>query len=221
MKKSTTNISAKSSSYDDARRSALKRAGAIASALALPASILSSPVMASSENADSDQTTPELEQYGIRGYRAPEIQLDYWIDANGNETEFSVKAQEGKWLFIKFWQAWCPGCHKLGFPTLKKFADEFKDHPEVVAVGVQTVFEGESFNTKDKVREMQLKYELPITMGHDIGTELTEHHPLSMINYRTGGTPWLILVAPDGTVVQNHFHIDAELLIEFVHQYVA
>jgi len=68
------------------------------------------------------------------------------------------------------------------------------------------------------VRELQLRYDLPITMGHDVGTDLTGNHPLSMINYRTGGTPWLILVSPDGYVVYNDFHVDADSLIEYVKQ---
>lgn len=210
-------------SLDVSKRAMVKNMGALAGATALSA-LLPTAVTASSDTAVQNSTeppTPELERYGIRGYRAPEIILDYWIDANGKPTEFSVMEQRGKWLFMKFFQSWCPGCHKFGFPTLQKFTDAFGDHPDVEAVAVQTVFEGATVNTKEKVREIQLRYDLPITMGHDVGSELTEFHPLSMINYRTGGTPWLILVAPDGTVVQNTFHMDSDYLIEFLKQHVA
>lgn len=208
------------------RRGALKKlvatAGAIGGTAALPAMVLAgdnAPTSAAGGAAETQGTEPALERYGIRQRQAPEIVLDYWIDANGEPTEFSVKQQEGKWLFMKFFQNWCPGCHSMGFPTLQKFVTAFKDNPKVTAIAVQTVFEGFSHNSQDAVRELQLRYDLPIVMGHDPGTELTDNLPLSMLNYRTGGTPWLILVSPDGQVIMNDFHVNADSLIEFVQKY--
>ncbi|AMS41435.1 hypothetical protein N7E70_011930 [Aminobacter sp. NyZ550] len=34
-----------------------------------------------------------------------------------------------------------------------------------------------------------------------------------MQDYRTGGTPWFIIIDPAGKVVFNDFHLDADLLI--------
>jgi len=199
------------------RRALIKRLGAVSGSLALPALARANDETQTSAEA----AEPVMEKYGIRNFEAPEIVLDYWIDADGKPTEFSVNEQKGKWLFMKFFQNWCPGCHKSGFPTLQKFVAEFNDHPDVEAIAVQTVFEGFDVNSKKAVRELQLRYELPITMGHDVGTDLTGNHPLSMINYRTGGTPWLVLVDPEGTVVYNDFHVDPASLIEYVKQQVA
>jgi len=201
------------------RRTLLQGISAFSAASALPGLAFAQDNADSSEDAQSAQ--PELEKYGIRQYMAPEIRLDYWIDAKGKPAEFSVHEQKGKWVFLKFFQNWCPGCHRSGFPTLKKFADEFHQHPDVAMAGVQTVFEGFSVNTQSAVRELQLRYDLPVIMGHDPGTKETQNHPLTMINYRTGGTPWLVLIAPDGTVVFNDFHADPDLLIEFVREQVA
>ena len=199
------------------RRKTLKQLGAIAGAVAVPSLAVGSEDSASSASEQGTaEAQPQLERYGIRQFQAPEIILDHWIDANGEPTKFSVKEQEGKWLFMKFFQNWCPACHKLGFPTLQKFVAAFENNPQVAAVAVQTVFEGFQTNSKEAVRELQLRYKLPITMGHDPGTELTDHMPLSMINYRTGGTPWLVLVAPNGQVVMNDFHVDSDALIDFV-----
>ena len=50
-------------------------------------------------------------------------------------------------------------------PTLKKIADRFAGHEGVRLLAIQTVFEGFSTNTQDRVRETQLEYALPITMG--------------------------------------------------------
>lgn len=158
---------------------------------------------------------------GIEGAVAPELELDYWIDADGKSTDFSIQDAQGKWTLLKCWQNWCPGCHKYGFPTLKAFSDRFQGNPKVAIAGIQTVFEGYSSNTQDAVREIQMRYELPIVMGHDPGDEKSHSAPSTMRNYRTGGTPWLILINPDGVVVFNHFHVDTEKLISYVDSQIA
>lgn len=159
--------------------------------------------------------------YGIVGRSAPDLEIDYWIDRNGEPTGFDLAATRGSWVFLKCWQDWCPGCHSHGFPALKRIADAFLDHPHVTVVGIQTTFEGFGTNTRDKVRKIQLQYELPISMGHDAGDPDGDHRPSTMRNYRTGGTPWMILIDPRGVVVFNDFSIDAERLIDFLSQETA
>ena len=171
--------------------------------------------------AAGESAQPVPDKYGIRGYQAPEIELDYWIDGSGKATEFSVTQSRGKWIFLKYFQNWCPGCHSSGFPTLKAFCDAFYGHPKVDIAAVQTVFEGRRSNTQDAVRELQLRYEIPATMGHDPGDEEADIPAITMINYRTGGTPWLVLVNPEGTVVFNDFHVDRDKLIRYVREEIA
>ena len=64
-------------------------------------------------------------EYGILNHAAPELDVGYWIDRDGAPTTYSIGAAQGKWVFLKCFQNWCPGCHKYGFPTLKKVADAF------------------------------------------------------------------------------------------------
>ncbi len=158
--------------------------------------------------------------YGIEGQEAPEIRLDYWIDGDGKETSFSVKENAGKWVFLKFFQNWCPGCHASGFPSLQKVSKEFYGHPKVAIAGVQTVFEGFQSNRQEHVRELQQRYDLPCTMGHDAGTE-NSRHPLTMINYRSGGTPWIVIVNPEGFVEFNYFHLNIDGFIGYLKQELA
>lgn len=158
---------------------------------------------------------------GIEGLQAPELTLDYWIDGGGKASQFSVLKSRGKWVFLKCFQNWCPGCHSSGFPTLKAFSDEYFGHPKVAIAGIQTVFEGFTSNTQDAVRELQLRYDLPIVMGHDPGNKETHEVPTTMHNYRTGGTPWLILINPEGVVVYNGFHVDTRKLIDYVGAQIA
>jgi len=161
-------------------------------------------------------------KYGIQGYMAPELAIDYWIDADGKPSSFSIAESKGKWTFLKCFQNWCPGCHASGFPTLKAFADEFHDNPRVAIAAIQTVFEGFSTNTQDAVRELQQRYELPVVMGHDPGDSKGEIHISdTMMKYRTGGTPWLVLIDPEGVVAFNDFRVDTAKLIEFMHEQVS
>lgn len=120
---------------------------------------------------------------------------------------------KGRWVYLKCFQNWCPGCHEHGFPALKKVADAFVDDDRVKVLGVQTVFEGFGANTQASVRKLQKRYELPIKMGHDAGDPNGNHLPKTMRSYRTGGTPWVVIINPSGTVIYNDFHIDVDKFI--------
>lgn len=190
-------------------------------ALAAGSSLSSLAIAAGESKSKSENTSGEKpSKYGIEGYMAPEIELDYWIDGDGTLSEFSIKAAQGKWVFLKFFQNWCPGCHSSGFPTLQAVCDEFYGHEMVEIAAIQTVFEGYSTNTQEKVRELQLRYNIPAVMGHDPGDEESHIPAITMINYRTGGTPWLVLISPEGNVVFNNFHVNKTKLIEFLKEQI-
>jgi len=157
--------------------------------------------------------TAHADRFGILDHVAPELEVDYWLDRDGHPTTFTIGASRDKWIYLECFQNWCPGCHKYGFPTLKKVADAFDGDDRVSVAAIQTVFEGFGSNTREAVRELQLRYELPIPMGHDPGSPDGERLPSTMLNYRTGGTPWVIIIEPGGTVAYNHYHIDGDRFI--------
>ncbi len=154
---------------------------------------------------------------GIVGKQAPEWKVQSWIDAEGNPTEeVKLSDYEGKVVFMLTFQSWCPGCHRYGFPTLQKTIEAFEGNDEVAFVSVQTVFEGASINTVDKVKETQERYDLKIPMGHDVGDASTRNRSHILTNYRTGGTPWIILIDQKGKVVFNDYHINADEAIAMI-----
>ncbi len=150
--------------------------------------------------------------YGIVGQRAPELEVDFWIDQDGNPTSFSLADNAGKWVFLKCFQSWCPGCHSHGLPAVKKISEALAGNPNIAFAGIQTVFEGRFINTVDKVRKTQLQYNLKMPMGHDPGDDRSR----TMMAYRTGGTPWMILITPNREVIYNDFGINADAAIEFL-----
>jgi len=193
---------------DSGRRRVITTAAALSASVAIPFS---------SQLVNAQQHS----KYGILGAQAPELDINFWIDGNGDDATFSIAENKGKWVFLKCFQNWCPGCHSSGFPTLQKFSTEFHGHPKIAIAGIQTVFEGFSTNTGSAVRKNQKRYDLPIIMGHDAGDPDSEdHRPKTMVDYRTGGTPWLVLIDPEGTVVFNDFHVNTEKLIEFIKEQI-
>ena len=83
------------------------------------------------------------------------------------------------------------------------------------------MFEGYSINTKDKLRKNQLKYDLKIPMAHAPGNNQTHDIPAIMRNYRSGGTPWTVIIDPSGLVVYNHFHLDLKPAVELIEMLLA
>lgn len=159
-----------------------------------------------------------LPERGIVGLPAPELDAEFWLDGAGQRTRFSMLAQRGRWVHLKCWQSWCPGCHEHGFPALQTISNAFADEPRVVNVGLQTTFEGHQINTGDKVREMQLRYDLDIVMGHDPGKRNADGYPNTMRAYRTGGTPWHVIVEPGGTVIYDGFSVNADRVVAYIRE---
>jgi hypothetical protein len=104
----------------------------------------------------------------------------------------------------------------VGFPTLKELTKSFKDNGNVKFLAVQTVFEGYNTNTRDKLRKNQLEYGLKIPMAHSAGDPQTHAIPDIMRRYRSGGTPWVVIIDPKGSVVYNDFHIKTKLAVKLI-----
>lgn len=142
---------------------------------------------------------------------APELRVAHWIDATGQMRAPLRLADLGTGFKLVFcFQHACPGCHSVGFPTLCKLVDALADKGFGFAA-VQTVFEETELNTEDRLRDAQLRYRLAIPFGHDPSAE---GGPSSLMNdYRTGGTPWFIVIDPAGRLVFSDFSLDADRLI--------
>jgi len=147
-------------------------------------------------------------QYGIKGRRAPSWKVEEWFNLPEGKVKLDLSDYKGKIIYLYCFQSWCPGCYSHGFPTLKAVWGEFKDNPKVTFVAIQTVFEGFGVNTKESAKEVAKKFELDVPFGHDPGPEGSRSAVLQ--NYRTGGTPWTVIIDQEGVVRYNQFRIEAE-----------
>ena len=155
-------------------------------------------------------------KYGIEGQLAPALRVPHWIDGQGRPMTFDRSELEGRWQLLKFFQSWCPGCHSRGFPTVKAIHEAFADQPQLRVLAVQTTFEGFSTNTRDRLTEIQDRYDLRIPFGHDAGDPHGDRLPRTMREYRSGGTPWIVVVAPNRHVIFNDYHLDASSFIDWL-----
>ncbi len=154
--------------------------------------------------------TPALAQRGPRGVLnepAPGWAVKQWLHLPAGESTLDVGDFRGKVLYLYCFQSWCPGCHSHGFPTLNKMIERYQGNRDVEFVAVQTVFEGYQTNTIEHARRVARRYGLRIPIGHS--GERGKPSEL-MQSYRTGGTPWTIIIDRQGIVRFNDFHVDVE-----------
>lgn len=145
-----------------------------------------------------------VNESGIVGKQAPSWSVDKWLNLPPGKQKIDVQDYHGKTLYLFFFQSWCPGGHRSGFPTLQKVMSQFKDHDGVAFVAIQTVFEGYASNTFEHAKQVAQKYKLTIPVGQS-GENGTRSKV--MTHYRSGGTPWVVIIDRDGIVRYNDFHI--------------
>ena len=152
---------------------------------------------------------------GIVRLPAPPLEQVRWINENGDERSPLTLAELGQgFTILYFFQGWCAGCHAHGFPTLVTLAAELRDKG-VGFAAIQTVFEGSEVNTFGRLRENQRRYALRVPFGHAVADSASvDAVPAIMEAYRSGGTPWFVVIAPNGRVVYDGFRLDADGLVQ-------
>jgi len=150
--------------------------------------------------------------YGIEGQPAPDFNVDTWLNVPAGAARVELADYADVCVYLYCFQSWCPGCHSHGFPALLRMMELFADEPRLAFVTVQTVFEGFDTNTLDAARKVAEKYQLDIPVGHDPGVQ--QSGSVLMPSYRTGGTPWTIVIDRDRRVRFNGFQADVEMLAE-------
>ncbi len=159
------------------------------------------------------------QQKGIEGEVAPPLHADNWINLPEGEAGLIVeegapgidlKKYRGKVIVLKFFQSWCEACQKRSFPKLQKLVEHYEGNDKVQFIAVQTVFEGLADNTAAKLQPTADKFGLKIPFGHSVKLP---NIPNVNMDYKTGGTPWWIVINKDGIVEFNGHYIDFDKAI--------
>lgn len=168
-----------------------------------------------SQAKSNGQAQPER---GILGQRAPSLGVKTWFNLPKDKDSVDIGDYGGKVVYLYGFQSWCPGCHKYGFPTLTKLIEHYKSNSEVAFIAVQTAFEGFSTNTPQGARETAQRYKLAIPVGH---SGSSGERSTVMQRYRTGGTPWTVIIDREGTVRYNDFHVDPDEAVALIDRLLA
>ena len=152
---------------------------------------------------------------GIQADTAPEFRVDDWLANVDADHGLRIADIDEPIIYLYNFQSWCPGCHSHGFPMMaavKKHFESTAKAEQVKFVAIQTVFEGHDTNTADAAVASVARHGLTdIALGHDSG-----HPPTIMADYRTGGTPWTVIIGPDRTVLAEGFQVGAQAAIELI-----
>ena len=150
---------------------------------------------------------------GILGQPAPSLGVDMWYNLPEGRESADVNDYKGKVVYLYGFQSWCPGCHRLGFPTLVELIEHYEGNEDVAFIAVQTTFEGFGTNTPEKAKETADHYGLSIAVGHSG----TSHQPSTVMKrYRTGGTPWTVIIDRHGVVRFNDFHVQSDAAVALI-----
>lgn len=150
--------------------------------------------------------------------KAPELRVDHWIDEDGNRLKTPIRLAHfnGKFKVIYCFQHWCPGCHQVGLPSLKKMVEELQSNKNIAFLAIQTVFEGAAQNSFDKIIETQKQYDLAIPFGHDDGSQAKASISTTMSDFQTGGTPWFLFIDENDLLIFADFHVNTDAAIKFL-----
>ena len=123
------------------------------------------------------------------GERAP----DFSLPNEKGETK-TLSDFEGKYVLLDFWATWCKPCIQE-IPYLSKAKQHFKnDDFEIISICVDK-------NTD--VQKSIWKNTLAKHTGYDEWTQLYENSEITLRNYKIKGFPTLILVNPEGIIVER------------------
>ncbi|MCH9022118.1 MAG: TlpA family protein disulfide reductase [Planctomycetes bacterium] len=151
---------------------------------------------------------------GILNQQGPSWDVTRWYNLPDGQKNLDLKDLQDKVVYLYCFQSWCPGCHRYGFPTLRKLIDHYQGkNQDIEFVAVQTAFEGFGSNSETNAKQTADRYKLKIPVGHS-GSAI--QRSALMRRYRTGGTPWAIVIDRTGKVRYNDFHITPDQAIALI-----
>ncbi len=140
--------------------------------------------------------------------QVPEIIAADWINT---PKPISLAELRGKIVVIEAFQMLCPGCVMHGLPLAQNIQSTFpKDRVQVL--GLHCVFEHHSAMEKHALEAFAHEYRLNFPIAIDQPSKLGPV-PSTMRAWQLQGTPSMLIVGPDGSLVSHYFGQISELIV--------
>jgi thiol-disulfide isomerase/thioredoxin len=121
---------------------------------------------------------------------ASELAPTFTLKTLAGGESVSLESLRGKTVILDFWATWCPPC-EFQVPELNRFYDAHRGDSDVAVFGISIDVEGPDVISA-WVSEHAVRY--PILLGDEALAR----------KYGAVGFPTLYVVAPDGTLAEQH-----------------
>lgn len=134
---------------------------------------------------------------------APELDVSEWLGE-----PHPLAGLRGRVVLIEAFQMLCPGCVSHGLPQVERVRKAF---PEVVTLGLHTVFEHHEAMTPVALRAFASEYGIAFPVGVD--RHDGDATPVTMRRYGLRGTPSTVLIDQQGRVRLSVFGVVDDLVL--------
>ncbi len=134
---------------------------------------------------------------------APELDVDEWIGPAQ-----SLSDLRGQVVLIETFQMLCPGCVSYGLPQAQRVR---RSLPEVVVLGLHTVFEHHDAMNPRVLRAFLSEYRIGFPVGVD--RHDGDSIPVTMRTYGLQGTPSTLVIDREGRLAFSAFGAVDELVL--------
>ncbi len=136
-----------------------------------------------------------------------------WFDKNKKKLpHIRLKDLKGKLTFINVFLKTCPGCPK-SHKIFKKLTEKYKSRKDIQFLGVQSVSYGHKQNSEKELHTIREKYGYDFPMAQD-------NQAVIIMQYGAGGTPWNIVLGPEGQIEHNYFFISEKDADKYVKKFL-
>lgn len=157
---------------------------------------------------------------GIKGFPAPPLGVDTWINLPEGKERLGMPDFQGKVLAMLFFQATCTACEYREFPVMKQLVEEFEGDDGIAFVAIQTTFEDFTSNSELQLKPVAEKHKLSIPFGHLAKSADPNVYSLN-VAYNTPGTPWWVVIDKEGKVAFNANTMDPQIGIANLRKLIA
>ncbi|MDE6649041.1 MAG: AhpC/TSA family protein [Muribaculaceae bacterium] len=109
---------------------------------------------------------------------------------DGKDVKLSDYVGKGKYVLLDFWASWCGPCKEEAEETLRPLYEKYKDDDRLMILGVVT------WDNHDRTMAAIEKLKYPWPQIIDTGET-----PMKL--YGFSGIPMIILIGPDGTIIER------------------